>query len=184
MSYDNFLLGAPYSKVYVTLTFENHETVKFDGKLIALLTFTSNPSFTEVRDFFNSKTNLQYTIGDFVYYLDKYEYSFCCIPPNSFQFVFSVYTDKFDRKGLNQYDSVYLFCKKDSPDILYIRVDSSDIDLTRFFQFMYNYIVEVPNLVDLQWKDNNATKSFSYYFKKLFGWNNAYIQSDQHLHNE
>ena len=68
MSYDNFILGAPYSKVYVTLTFENHETVKFDGKLIALLTFTSNPSFTEVRDFFNSKTNLRYTIGDFVYY--------------------------------------------------------------------------------------------------------------------
>ena len=61
------------------------------------------------------------------------------------------------------------FAKKDSPDILYVRVDSSDIDLTRFFQFMYNYIVEVPNLVDLQWKDNNATKSFSYYFKKLFG---------------
>ena len=94
MSYDNFILGAPYSKVYVTLTFENHETVKFDGKLIALLTFTSNPSFTEVRDFFNSKTNLQYTIGDFVYYPHKYEYSFCCIPPNSFQLVFISFARK------------------------------------------------------------------------------------------
>ena len=61
MSYDNFILGAPYSKVYVTLTFENHETVKFDGKLIALLTFTSNPSFTEVRDFLTQKriSNIQ-----------------------------------------------------------------------------------------------------------------------------
>ena len=97
MSYDNFILGAPYSKVYVTLTFENHETVKFDGKLIALLTFTSNPSFTEVRDFFNSKTNLQYTIGDFVYYPHKYEYSFCCILIHfnlSFQYILTNLTEK------------------------------------------------------------------------------------------